>query len=68
MTVSQKSRLGQGLFFGAFFIILGSLIRYWTEKGSAPYNGGRAAFVMGFVIVLWGALGFFRPGKEKSEA
>jgi len=68
MTASQKSQLGQGLFFGALFIILGSLIRYWTEKGTAPYNGGRVAFIMGIVIVLWGALAFVKPRKKKGEA
>jgi hypothetical protein len=67
MTASQKSQLGQGLFFGVFFIILGSLIRYWTEKGTAPYNGGRAAFIMGIVIVFWGVSAFVRTGKEKKE-
>ncbi len=68
MTAAQKNRLGQGLFFGVFFIILGSLIRYWTEKGTAPYDGGRAAFVMGIVIVLWGATAWVWPGKENGKA
>jgi hypothetical protein len=68
MTAAQKNRLGQSLFFGLFFIVLGSLIRYWTEKGTAPYDGGRAAFFMGIVIVLWGVSAFVWSGKEKGKA
>lgn len=67
MTASQKSRLGQGLFFGAFFIILGSLIRYWAERGTAPYDGGRVAFFMGIVIVLWGAWALV-PRRDKGRS
>ena len=66
MTASQKSRLGQGLFFGVFFILLGSLMKYWTENGTAPYNGGRAATVLGVVIVVWGAAALFKPRKESN--
>jgi hypothetical protein len=66
MTASQKSRLGQGLFFGVFFIVLGSLMKFWTERGTAPYNGGRAALALGIFLVLWGAMVFYKPGSGSS--
>jgi hypothetical protein len=57
--------LGQGLFFGAFFIVLGWLMRYWAEGGTAPNLGGRIAMIAGAILVIWGVLAFYQArGKD----
>ncbi len=66
MTASQKSRLGQGLFFGVFFVVLGCLIKFWTDRGTLQYDGGQVSMVLGIVIVLWGAFPLFSKSKSKA--
>jgi hypothetical protein len=63
MTASQKSRLGQGLFFGVFFVVLGCLIKFWTDRGTAQFYGGQISLVLGIAIVLWGAFPLFVKSK-----
>jgi hypothetical protein len=68
MTASEKSRLGQGLFFGAFFLVLGWLMKFWTEGGTAPNTGGRVSMAAGIILVLWGAMVFYKPRKKDSAS
>lgn len=64
MTASQKSRLGQGLFFGLFFVVLGCLMKFWNLRDDAPYYGGQISLILGIVIVLWGAFPLFSKARE----
>lgn len=64
MTSRQKSHLGQGLCFGLFFAVLGGLIKFWTDRNSAPYYAGQFALVVGILLVIWGVFSFFSEAKS----
>ena len=54
MTAEQKSKLAQGLFYGVFFILLGDFITWAVPEVRSVKQGGKAAMILGGVMVLWG--------------
>lgn len=68
MTAGQKSRLGQGLTFGVFFILLGSLMRYLSEGRTSTFYGGTVAIVLGSFIMIWGAFALRKPATQSNES
>jgi hypothetical protein len=62
MIAEQKSRLAQGLFFGLLFFFLGGFMRDAGQRHRSVKRAGKAAEVMGVVIVAWGVRqAFVRP-------
>ena len=54
MTVEQKSKLAQGLFFGLLFVYLGYFMKGCAPEYASVKGGGKVAMVMGAVIIGWG--------------
>ena len=54
MIVEWKSKLAQGLFFGLLFVYLGYVMKGCAPEHRSVKNGGKAAMVMGVVIIGWG--------------
>ncbi len=68
MTARAKTQLGQGLFFGAFFLVLGWLMKFWSEGSSAPSLGGRIAMIAGAALIIWGVAMYYLTTKKGPES
>jgi hypothetical protein len=54
MTAEQKSKLAQGLFFGALFLCLGYFLKHVAADYQPVKKSGKFVIFMGGIIVAWG--------------